>query len=155
MSTPLDSIAKAHGKKHLPSFKVGDHVSVGVLIREPPPPGSKNKEMRTRVQNFIGDVIATGGRGLGRAFTVRRVVQGEGVERVFPYHSPLVTEVNVLRHGDVRRAKLYDLREKSGKAARIKERRVLKGELAAEAAAEEAARAAAHAEEPTGDDAES
>ena len=55
------------------------------------------------------------------------MVQGEGVERVFPFHSPLVTEVKVLRHGDVRRAKLYDLREKSGKAARIKERRVHKG----------------------------
>lgn len=154
MSTPLDTIAKAHGKTDLPVFKVGDHVSVGVLIREPAPPGSKNKEPRTRVQNFIGDVIAMGGKGLGKAFTVRRVVQGEGVERVFPFHSPLVTEVKVLRHGDVRRAKLYDLREKSGKAARIKERRVMKGELAAEAAAREAARAEAAAE-PAGDDAES
>ncbi|MCB9898399.1 MAG: 50S ribosomal protein L19 [Planctomycetes bacterium] len=126
MSTPVDSIEAKYAKSQLPEFKVGDHVSVAVLIREPAPKGAKNKEDRERIQNFIGDVIAIQGRGLGRSFTVRRVVQGEGVERVFPFHSPLVTDVEVKRHGDVRRAKLYDLRDKSGKAARIRERTVRK-----------------------------
>ena len=126
MSTPVDSIEAKYAKSTLPEFKVGDHVSVAVLIREPAPKGAKNKEDRERIQNFIGDVIAIQGRGLGRSFTVRRVVQGEGVERVFPFHSPLVTGVEVKRHGDVRRAKLYDLRGKSGKSARIKERGVRK-----------------------------
>ncbi len=131
MSTRLDHLEAAHAKTNIPQFKVGDHVSVGVLIREPPPPGAKKQEMRTRVQHFIGDVIAVGGRGLGRSFTVRRVSQGEGVERVFPFHSPLIKDIEILRRGDVRRAKLYDLRHKSGKAARIKERTMRKGEAAA------------------------
>lgn len=126
MSTPLDSTEAKYAKAQLPVFKVGDHVSVAVLIREPAPKGAKNKEDRERIQNFIGDVIAISGRGLGRSFTVRRVVQGEGVERVFPFHPPLVTNVEVKRHGEVRRAKLYDLRGKSGKAARIRERTVRK-----------------------------
>jgi len=131
MSTRLDSIESGHKRTDLHPFKVGDHVSVGVQIREAPPPGAKKQETRTRVQHFTGDVIAIGGRGLGRSFTVRRVVQGEGVERVFPFHSPLITDVEILRRGDVRRAKLYDLRGKSGKAARIKERTMRKGEAAA------------------------
>ncbi|GJM20461.1 MAG: 50S ribosomal protein L19 [Planctomycetota bacterium] len=126
MSSRVDDVEKANGKSEVPEFNVGDHVSVAVLIREAAPKGAKKQEDRQRIQNFIGDVIAIGGRGLGRSFTVRRVVQGEGVERVFPFHSPLVTAVKVERRGDVRRAKLYDLREKSGKAARIKERRVHK-----------------------------
>ena len=126
MSSRVDDIEAANGKSELPEFNVGDHVSVAVLIREAAPKGAKKQEDRQRIQNFIGDVIAIGGKGLGRSFTVRRVVQGEGVERVFPFHSPLVTDVKVERRGDVRRAKLYDLREKSGKAARIKERRVHK-----------------------------
>jgi large subunit ribosomal protein L19 len=145
MSTPVAIVEQGLGKKHLPEFNVGDHVSVGVLIREAAPKGAKNQEDRQRIQNFIGDVIAIGGRGLGRAFTVRRVVQGEGLERVFPFHSPLVQDVKVLRRGDVRRAKLYDLREKSGKSARIKERRMTKGEAAAMEAASAANRAAADA----------
>ncbi|RKY19503.1 MAG: 50S ribosomal protein L19 [Planctomycetota bacterium] len=128
MSTPVERVEQGLGKQNLPVFSVGDHVSVGVLIREAAAKGAKNKEDRTRIQHFIGDVIAVGGSGLGRSFTVRRVVQGEGLERVFPFHSPLVKEVEVLRHGDVRRAKLYDLRTKSGKSARIKERRVTKAD---------------------------
>jgi large subunit ribosomal protein L19 len=130
MSTKLQAVEANLGKSQIPEFKVGDHVSVGVLIREPAPKGAKNKEDRERIQSFIGDVIAMGGTSLGRSFTVRRVVQGEGVERVFPLHSPLVTEVKVIRHGKVRRAKLYDLRDKSGKAARIKERTVRKSDKA-------------------------
>lgn len=122
MSHPLAALEKTLMKAELPQFQVGDHVSVGVLIREAPAPGSKDKEAKERVQNFIGDVIAIKGRGLGRTFTVRRIVQGEGVERVFPFHSPLVSTVEVVRKGKVRRAKLYHLRGKSGKAARIRER---------------------------------
>jgi large subunit ribosomal protein L19 len=122
MSHSLAALEKSLMKAELPEFQVGDHVSVGVLIREAPAPGSKDKEAKERVQNFIGDVIAIKGRGLGRNFTVRRIVQGEGVERVFPFHSPLVATVEVVRKGKVRRAKLYHLRGKSGKAARIRER---------------------------------
>jgi large subunit ribosomal protein L19 len=128
MTTKMQSVEAKLGKSELPEFKVGDHVQVAVLIREAAPKGAKKQEERQRIQNFIGDVIAMGGTGLGRSFTVRRVVQGEGVERVFPIHSPQVTDVTIVRHGKVRRAKLYDLREKSGKAARIKERTVRKGE---------------------------
>lgn len=130
MSSPVSAVEKTLGKSELPEFDVGDHVSVGVLIREAAAKGAKNQDDRERVQAFIGDVIAIGGRGLGRSFTVRRVVQGEGLERVFPFHSPLVQEVKVIRRGKVRRAKLYDLRKKSGKSARIKERRVHKGDNA-------------------------
>jgi large subunit ribosomal protein L19 len=122
MSSPVTPIEDSLRKPELPQFEVGDQVAVAVLIREAPAPGSKDKSDKERVQQFIGDVIAIGGRGLGRSFTVRRVVQGEGVERVFPFHSPLVTDVKIRRKGKVRRAKLYDLREKSGKAARIRER---------------------------------
>jgi len=124
MSTRLAEVEAGLGKSELPEFKVGDHVSVAVLIREAAAKGAKKQEDRERIQNFIGDVIAFGGRGLGRSFTVRRVVQGEGVERVFPLHSPLVKGVEVVRRGDVRRAKLFDLRKKSGKSARIRERAV-------------------------------
>jgi large subunit ribosomal protein L19 len=122
MSTPVTPIEQPLMKTELPQFEVGDQVAVAVLIREPPAKGSKDKEEKTRVQNFIGDVIAIQGKSIGRSFTVRRIVEGEGVERVFPFHSPLVQDVTIRRKGKVRRAKLYDLRKKSGKAARIKER---------------------------------
>ena len=122
MTQALTALEKTLMKEKLPVFEVGDHVSVGVLIREAPAPGSKDKEAKDRIQNFIGDVIAIKGRGIGRSFTVRRIVAGEGVERVFPFHSPLVSTVEVVRKGKVRRAKLYHLRGKSGKAARIKEK---------------------------------
>jgi len=124
MSHSLSAIEKSLMKSELPPFEVGDHVSVGVKIREAPPPGSKDKEWKERIQNFIGDVIAIKGRGVGRNFTVRRIVAGEGVERVFPFHSPLVASVEIVRKGKVRRAKLYHLRGKSGKAARIREKTI-------------------------------
>jgi large subunit ribosomal protein L19 len=122
MSHPLADIEAKASDRKLPPFSVGDQVAVAVLIREAATKGSKDKRDKERVQQFIGDVIAIKGRGLGRSFTVRRIVEGEGVERSFPFHSPLVTDVKVRRRGKVRRAKLYDLRGKSGKAARIKER---------------------------------
>jgi large subunit ribosomal protein L19 len=148
MTTKLHEVEKTLGKSDLPEFQVGDHVSVAVLIREAAPKGAKKQEERQRIQNFVGDVIAMGGTGLGRSFTVRRVVQSEGVERVFPFHSPLVTDVEIIRKGDVRRAKLYDLRTKSGKAARIKERTMRKGEFKAA----KAAKSAKAAEAPTDSD---
>lgn len=100
-------------KKPLPDFEVGDTVDVQVLIKE----GDKE-----RVQVFSGTVIARRGGGMGESFTVRRIVQGEGVERVFPVNSPKVAGLKVRRKGVVRRAKLYYLRERVGKATRVKER---------------------------------
>ena len=122
MTQSVAALEAKQVKHTLASFDVGDQVAVAVLIREAPAPGSKEKGDKTRVQQFIGDVIAIKGRGLGRSFTVRRIVEGEGVERVFPFHSPLVSAVEVRRKGIVRRAKLYTLRTKTGKAARIRER---------------------------------
>lgn len=101
-------------KESLPSFGVGDSVDVEVLIHE----GEKE-----RTQIFSGVVISIKGGGVQKAFTVRRIVQGEGVERVFPFHSPRVANVTVTKMGQVRRAKLYYLRGRTGKAARITERR--------------------------------
>ena len=99
--------------RDLGPFAIGDTVDVHVCVRE----GEKE-----RIQIFTGTVIAMRGSGLSRSFTVRRVTMGEGVERVFPYHSPSVDKVEVRRRAKVRRAKLYYLREKSGKKARLKER---------------------------------
>jgi len=118
MNAHVQAVEDQYSKDEVPAVEVGDHVSVGVLIRD----NVGTKDEKQRVQNFIGDVIAIGGKGIGRAFTVRRVVQGEGVERVFPFHSPLVTEVTVMRKGIVRRAKLYHLRDKVGKKSRVRER---------------------------------
>lgn len=99
----------------LPFFEVGDTVDVFVRIRE----GEKE-----RTQVFSGTVIRVrGGRGIRGTFTVRRIVAGEGVERVFPFHSPHVQDVQVKRKGKVRRAKLYYLRDRVGKATKVKERR--------------------------------
>lgn len=95
-------------------FAVGDTVDVHTRILE------GNKE---RIQIFSGVVIARRGSGTSEMFTVRRIVQGEGVERTFPMHSPKVAQVEVKRHARVRRAKLYYLRERMGKATRLKERR--------------------------------
>ena len=98
-----------------PDLRVGDKVKVHILIKE----GSKE-----RIQIFQGHVIAMrGGQSIGASFTVRKVSYGIGVERIFPLHSPLVKQVEVLSHGKVRRAKLYYLRKLSGKAARIPELR--------------------------------
>jgi len=100
-------------KKPLPPFEVGDTVDVHVLIKE----GEKE-----RIQIFNGTVIGRRGRGPGETFTVRRIVQGEGVERIFPLNSPRVANLEVKRKGVVRRAKLYYLRKRVGKATRLRER---------------------------------
>ncbi|MCB9831067.1 MAG: 50S ribosomal protein L19 [Planctomycetes bacterium] len=100
-------------KDSLPAVEIGDTVDVAVKIQE----GGKE-----RIQIFNGTVIARRGRGPAEAITVRRIVQGEGVERVFPLHSPKVESINVVRRGDVRRAKLYYLRDRVGKATRVREK---------------------------------
>lgn len=103
-------------KENLPDFRAGDRVKVQVRVVE----GEKS-----RIQVFEGDVIARrGGTGLRATFTVRKSSSGIGVERVFPLHSPNVEAIEVVRRGRVRRAKLFYLRERSGKKARIRERRV-------------------------------
>jgi len=102
-------------RQDLPSFRSGDTVNVGVKVVE----GSKS-----RIQNFEGVVIAiSSGGGLDKTFTVRKISNGVGVERIFPLHSPNIDSIKVLKKGKVRRAKLYYLRELKGKAARIKERK--------------------------------
>ncbi len=100
--------------KEIPEFRAGDTVRVGVKVKE------GNRE---RVQNYEGVVIARSNRGMGSNFTVRKMSFGEGVERVFPLYSPIVESITVVRRGVVRRAKLYYLRGRTGKSARIAERK--------------------------------
>jgi large subunit ribosomal protein L19 len=99
--------------KTIPDFEPGDTVIVNVKVRE---------GERTRVQAYEGVCIARSGGGLNESFTVRKISYGEGVERVFPVHSPLIDSIKVVRRGKVRRAKLYYLRDRRGKSARIAER---------------------------------
>ena len=113
VSSIIEQVEKAHLKKDAPQFSVGDTVDVHVKIVE------TGKE---RVQVFSGTVIGRKGRGINEMFTVRRIVNEEGVERIFPLHSPNVTKVDVRRTGVVRRSKLYFLRERSGKATRLREK---------------------------------
>jgi large subunit ribosomal protein L19 len=101
-------------KKEIPQFEIGDTVDVHQRILE----GQKE-----RVQVFSGVVIARRGEGMRAMFTVRRIVQGEGVERKFPLHSPKIAKIEVKRTGQVRRAKLYYLRDRVGKATRLRERK--------------------------------
>ena len=109
----LKMIAADSLKENKPVIAIGDTVRVDVKIRE----GD-----RERIQAFEGTVIAKRGSGVTETFTVRRVSYGVGVERVFPVHSPNVAEVKVIRHGKVRRSKLYYLRDRVGKAAKVKEK---------------------------------
>jgi len=113
MSKLIDEINAEQMSKEVPEFGPGDTLVVQVKVRE----GS-----RERLQAFEGVCIAKRNRGLHSAFTVRKISHGEGVERVFQTYSPLVAEIQVKRRGDVRRAKLYYLRGRTGKAARIKEK---------------------------------
>ncbi len=112
-------IEQQHQKSDIPPFRAGDTLKVGVRIRE----GAKE-----RIQVFTGVCIARKGGGNRATFTVRRVVQGEGVERVFPLHSPNIDSIKVERRGRARRAKLHYLRDRRGRAARLKEDRRLRPE---------------------------
>ncbi|KAB7662018.1 50S ribosomal protein L19 [Sutterella seckii] len=114
-----EELARVTAGKTIPDFRAGDTVVVSVNVVE----GS-----RKRVQAFEGVVIARRNRGINSSFIVRKISSGEGVERSFQTYSPMIASIEVKRHGDVRRAKLYYLRERSGKAARIKERLVRKVE---------------------------
>jgi large subunit ribosomal protein L19 len=107
----VNNILPEQNKNELPVFNSGDHIRVHVRVVE----GDKE-----RIQPFEGDVISIRGNGASKTFTVRKISSGVGVERIFPYNSPKITKVELLKKGDVRRAKLYYLRNLSGKAARIK-----------------------------------
>lgn len=116
----VQHIEQSQLKEH-PAFAPGDTVSVKVKVKEVTTKGGK-EEVKERLQAFEGVVIAKRNRGLNSAFTVRKISSGVGVERAFQLHSPLIDSIEVKRRGDVRRAKLYYLRERSGKSARIKEK---------------------------------
>ena len=112
MSNIIDELEREQ-LREIPVFNPGDTVVVQVKVKE---------GERERIQAFEGIVIAKRNRGLNSAFTVRKISHGTGVERVFQTHSPMISEIAVKRRGDVRRAKLYYLRDLTGKAARIKEK---------------------------------
>ena len=136
-----EQAAIINAKRTIPAFEPGDTVRVNVRVVE---------GTRTRVQAYEGVCIARAGAGLNENFTVRKISYGEGVERVFPFHTPLIESVDVVRRGKVRRAKLYYLRGLTGKAARIVEKQDKKtatgGKIDPKAAAKAAK--AAHAAEP-------
>jgi large subunit ribosomal protein L19 len=113
MSNIIDQINAEQMTREIPEFAPGDTVTVSVKVKE---------GARERLQAFEGVVIAVTNRGLNSAFTVRKISHGTGVERVFQTYSPLIDSIKVKRRGDVRRAKLYFLRDREGKAARIKEK---------------------------------
>jgi large subunit ribosomal protein L19 len=113
MSNIIEQLEQEQMKTDIPDFSPGDTVVVQVKVKE------GNRE---RLQAFEGVVIARRNRGMNSAFTVRKISHGEGVERVFQTHSPAIASIELKRRGDVRRAKLYYLRERSGKSASIKEK---------------------------------
>jgi large subunit ribosomal protein L19 len=119
-----EQIGQLTQSRAIPEFRPGDTLRVGVKVVE----GD-----RTRVQNYEGVCIARSNKGLGSSFTVRKISFGEGVERVFPLYSPNIESIEVVRRGAVRRAKLYYLRGRTGKAARIAERRDTRGDNRPEA----------------------
>jgi len=110
----VTNILKEKSRTDFPEFRSGDHIKVYVSIIE----GDKE-----RIQPFEGDVISVRGSGLNRSFTVRKIASGVGVERIFRFNSPKISKIEILKKGDVRRAKLYYLRNLSGKAARIKDKK--------------------------------
>ena len=111
----IQNMTKDQLRTDLPEFRVGDTVKVNYKIRE----GGKE-----RIQAFQGVIIQKRGSGMSRTFTVRKVSNGVGVERIFPSHSPMIDSLEIVRYGQVRRAKLFYLRTAKGKASRIKERRL-------------------------------
>src|SRR3954466_5083646 len=122
----LENIEKPHLKTEVPQFQVGDTVDVHTRIVE----GDKE-----RIQVFSGTIIMRKGKGINETFTVRRIVNNEGVERIFPLHSPFIAKVVVRRGGETRRAKLFYLRERVGKAVKLTEKRKGKREEGGDGAA--------------------
>src|SRR5207237_6646755 len=126
-SCVVENVEQPYLKKEVPPFEVGDTVDVATRIIE----GEKE-----RIQVFSGTVIMKKGRGINETFTVRRIVNNEGVERIFPLHSPFIAKVTVKRGGETRRAKLFYLRDRVGKAVKLTEkRRASKKDAAADAGA--------------------
>jgi large subunit ribosomal protein L19 len=126
----LDNEQIAKLNKDIPLFQAGDTLIVNVKVKE---------GERSRIQAYEGVCIARDGGGINESFTVRKISYGEGVERVFPLHAPLIDSIKVVRRGKVRRAKLYYLRDRRGKSARIAERTdYTRGKKAAEASAQAA-----------------
>src|SRR5947209_15915099 len=121
-----EQVAKLSAGKDIPDFGPGDTVLVNVKVVE---------GERSRVQSYEGVCIGRSGRGLNESFTVRKISYGEGVERVFPLYSPMIDSIKVVRRGKVRRAKLYYLRQRRGKSARITERQDRPGAAATASAA--------------------
>ena len=109
----LDAVESKSLRKDVPHFEIGDTVDVHCRIKE----GDKE-----RTQIFTGTVIARKGRGINETFTIRRIVANEGVERIFPLHSPYITDIKPVRSGRTRRAKLYYLRKRTGKAVKLSQR---------------------------------
>jgi large subunit ribosomal protein L19 len=147
----FDAVEKKYSREKELSFEIGETVRVTIKIVE----GGKE-----RLQDFEGTVVARKGRGLDEMFTVRRIIGNEGVERIFPLHSPKVVAIKSVRHGKIRRSKLYYLRDRVGKARKLRERRISaearKAAAEARAAkaralreAEEASRAAKEREHPS------
>jgi len=130
----IDTLEQELGKKDLPTLHPGDTVDVQYLIRE----GDKE-----RVQIYSGTIISISGRGIRKNICVRRIIQGEGVERIFPLHNPRVQDVTITRRGNVRRAKLFYLRDRVGKKTRVKE--LVGDKVRRDRDAEKARRAAAAA----------
>ncbi len=120
MSDLIREIENEHLRKDNPDFRPGDTVRVGVRITE-----GSGDEQRSRVQPFEGVVISRSKGGMSESFAVRRVTHGVGVERTFPLHSPTVATIEVIRRGRPRRAKLYYLRERIGRRARVREREIV------------------------------
>jgi large subunit ribosomal protein L19 len=116
----LDAVDAASLRKDIPTFRAGDELKIHVRVIE----GNKS-----RIQTFQGVVISRSGSGIRETFTIRKLSYGVGVERTFPVHTPVIEKYEVLRHGDVRRAKLYYLRDLRGKASKIRERRGADGEI--------------------------
>ena len=118
----LERLEQSFAQESVPFFEIGDTVRVKVKVIESKASGKKTEEEKERIQAFEGVVIARKGKSVNERFTVRKVSFGVGVERIFPIHSPSIAGIEVVRKGKVRRAKLYYLRTKKGKAAKVAER---------------------------------
>ena len=134
----LDQITEEYKKSDIPNFNVGDTVKVHIKIKE----GS-----RERIQIFEGFVLKRQNGGISETFTVRRIASGVGVEKTFPLHSPRIEKIEVVKKGDVKRAKLNYMRQRTGKSAKIKAKILTDEQIKAEAAAAAAAKAEAEAKE--------
>ncbi|GJL65901.1 MAG: 50S ribosomal protein L19 [Nitrospirales bacterium] len=118
----LERLEQSFAQDTVPFFEIGDTVRVKVKVIESKSSGKKTEEEKERIQVFEGVVIARKGKSVSERFTVRKISFGVGVERIFPIHSPSIAGIEVVRKGKVRRAKLYYLRTKKGKAAKVAER---------------------------------